>query len=187
MNISTFVVLGALESLGTASGYDIIRFLDRKKISRWTGIKGGSVYHSMKSMEKKGDIKKVNRVKNGLFPTMTLYEITDQGRTTFDNLQHQAFLGLYPLYFGFKLALKFNKRRTHEEIRQAALAAIDVIDRTMGEMDNHLKRLSDSDPRKASDVFFIEHDRMLLQEEKRWIRMVVEKLTAVPQGCIDGL
>jgi hypothetical protein len=39
-------------------------------------------------------------------------------------MQAQAFLGLYPDYFGFKLALKFNVRRSAEEIADFADQAI---------------------------------------------------------------
>lgn len=41
MNITKFVVLGTLDHLSPASGYDIIRDLDKKMISRWTNVKKG--------------------------------------------------------------------------------------------------------------------------------------------------
>lgn len=176
MNISKFVVLGALDALGTASGYDIIRFLENKMISRWTNVKTGSIYNALKSLQKEDCVKKVSRVKKGLFPTMTLYAITDTGRQSFDMMQEEAFLGLFPLFLGFKLALKFNQRRSHEDIKRFASAAIEVIEKTMQGMDAYLDNLPESSAQKASDDFFIEHDRMLLREEKRWIQMVVDKL-----------
>ena len=187
MNISKFVVLGALEALETASGYDIIRFLEKKMISSWANIKNGSIYNSLKSLTKSGDIIEVDRVKKGLFPTMTLYEITDQGRQTFDNLQEEAFMGLYPLYLGFKLGLKFNRRRTHDEIRHFAQKAMALIDQILQQMDAYMNGLPPSSNQKISDTFFIEHDRMLLLEEKRWIQMVVKKLDTAETAAIDGL
>jgi DNA-binding PadR family transcriptional regulator len=36
MNVTKFVVLGALESIKEGSGYDIITELENKKISNWT-------------------------------------------------------------------------------------------------------------------------------------------------------
>jgi hypothetical protein len=129
----------------------------------------------------------VGRVKKGLFPTMTHYTLTDQGRKSFDEMQEQAFLGIYPLYFGFKLALKFNKRRTHAEIRQLASAAVDVIEKTLQGMDDYLNGLPASGIQKKSDAFFIEHDRMLMLAEKQWIQMVLEKIDASQTEPIDGL
>jgi DNA-binding PadR family transcriptional regulator len=187
MNISKFVVLGALEALETAGGYDIIRFLEQKKINRWTDIKNGSIYNALKTLSKCGDIQEVGRVKKGLFPTMTHYTITDQGRKSFDTMQEQAFLGIYPLFLGFKLALKFNKRRTHAEIRRFVAAAVDVIEKTMQEMDDYLNSLPVSGRQRKSDAFFIEHDRMLLLAEKQWIQMILEKLNTNQAEPIDGL
>lgn len=175
MNISKFVVLGTLDMLGTASGYDIIRELEKKMVSRWTNVKKGSIYNALKSLCKGGEIREVSRVKKGLFPTMTLYEITDPGRDFFDKMQEEAFLGIYPLFLGFKLALKFNKRRTTDEIKKYAAAAIEIIDKTMEGMDAYLNSLPEASALRKSDTFFIEHDRMLFLEEKKWIQMVVQR------------
>ena len=182
MNISKFVVLGTLDVLGTASGYDIIRELERKMISRWTNVKKGSIYNALKSLCKGGEIKEVSRVNKGLFPTMTLYRITDQGRYLFDKMQEEAFLGIYPLFLGFKLALKFNRRRTPTEIKKYATAAMVIIDQTMEGMDAYLNSLPESSDSKITDAFFIEHDRMLYLEEKRWIQMAVERLDATARN-----
>lgn len=176
MNISRFVVLGTLDDLEKASGYDIVRYLEKKMIRRWTNVKKGSIYNALKTLAKEGDVRKVDRVKKGLFPTMTLFEITDKGRKSFDTMQEEAFLGIFPLYIGFKLALKFNKRRTPDEIKGFAAKAMDVIDQNLQGMDAYLKTLPEGSALKASDAFFIEHDRMLFTAEKRWIQMVVEKL-----------
>ncbi len=176
MNISKFVVLGTLDILGIASGYDIIRELDRKMISRWTNVKRGSIYNALKSLSKDGKIREVDRVKKGAFPTMTLYEITDSGRDAFDEMQEEAFLGIYPLFLGFKLALKFNKRRSSNDIKMYASKAINVIDMNLKGMSAYLETLPLASHQRESDGFFIEHDRMLFLEEKRWIQMAVKRL-----------
>ncbi len=176
MNISKFVVLGTLDRLGSGSGYDIIRELDRKMISRWTNVKKGSIYNALKTLAKGGEIREVTKVKKGLFPTMTIYQITDLGRKLFDKLQEEAFLGIFPLFLGFKLGLKFNLRKSTEEICRHAEKAIEIIDSTIAGMDTYLASLPDSDPRKDPDEFFIEHDKMLFREEKKWIEMAVKRI-----------
>ena len=182
MNISKFVVLGTLDIMGIASGYDIIRELDRKMISRWTNVKKGSIYNALKALCKNGEIHEVDRVKKGAFPTMTLYEITDSGRDSFDKMQAEAFSGIFPLFLGFKLALKFNKRRTGDEIKGYAEKAIKNIDMTLHGMDAYLNSLPEVSPQRAYDGFFMEHDRMLYLEEKRWIQMAVKRLDVVGTG-----
>jgi DNA-binding PadR family transcriptional regulator len=176
MNIAKFVVLGTLDQHSPASGYDIIRELDRKMIRRWTDVKKGSIYHALKSLAKDQRIRETERIKQGLYPTMTLYEITDKGREAFDTMQAEAFSGLYPYYFGFKLALKFNVRRTADEIAAYAAKAVASIDAQFAGMEAYLEGLSESDPRKQSDAFFIEHDKMLLRAEKQWIEMALERI-----------
>jgi DNA-binding PadR family transcriptional regulator len=182
MNISKFVVLGTLDITGAASGYDIMRQLDRKMISRWTNVKKGSIYNALKTLCKNGDIREVDRVKKGAFPTMTLYEITDSGRDSFDKMQEEAFLGIYPLFLGFKLALKFNKRRTGDEVKGYATKAVKNIDMILAGMDGYLNSLPEASPQRGYDGFFMEHDRMLYLEEKRWIQMAVKRLDVVGKG-----
>ena len=52
MNIAKFVVLGTLDQYSPASGYDVIRELDKKMISRWTNVKKGSIYHALKILRR---------------------------------------------------------------------------------------------------------------------------------------
>ncbi len=186
MNISRFVVLGALDILGNASGYDIIRFLDARMITRWTGVKRGSIYNALKTLEKDNEICEVERVKSGQYPTMTIYAVTDAGRDAFDAMQDKAFRGLYPSFTGFKLALKFNRRRSPEEIRRYADLAMEEIRNTLQGMDAYLSSMPEHSAQRRMDAFFIQHDRMLLIQETAWIRMVMDALNAGAHGPLAG-
>ncbi|NNG01291.1 MAG: PadR family transcriptional regulator [Desulfobacteraceae bacterium] len=176
MNIAKFVVLGALDQLTTASGYDIIRELDKKMITSWTNVKKGSIYHALKTLNAGGQIHETERVKQGQFPTMTLYKITEAGRKAFDKMQAEAFRGLYPYYFGFKLAFKFNIRRTVDEIAVYAEQAIAIIDANIAGRDAYLKSHATDGSKMKAEAFFIEHDKMLFRSEKKWIQMVVKRI-----------
>jgi DNA-binding PadR family transcriptional regulator len=176
------VVLGALEGLGQASGYDIIQELNRKKIDRWTDIKNGSIYHSLKQLKKDGQIREVERTKVGRYPDKTIFEITTKGKKLFDFLQEQAFLGLFPHFYGFKIALKFNLRRSIEEIKEFAVRAIDVIDQQFKAMEEHLSSLDKSSKLFLTDSFFIKHEKMLFGAEKEWIQDAVRNLQVLHSG-----
>jgi DNA-binding PadR family transcriptional regulator len=178
MNTAKMVVLGSLENLGRGSGYDIIQELNRKKIDRWTDIKKGSIYHALRELKKEGAISEVEQTKVGRYPDKTIFQITAKGKELFDSLQEQAFLGLYPPHFyGFKIALKFNTRRSAEEIKEFAERAIDVIDQQFKAMDDHLSTLDKSSIQYKTDSFFIKHDKMLFTAEKEWIRDAVKNLS----------
>lgn len=176
MNIAKFVVLGTLDLLGEAGGYDIIRELDRKMVTHWTSVKKGSIYHALKALAKDGHIRETQRVKQGAFPTMTLYRISETGRELFDTLQAQAFAGLFPYYFGFKLALKFNVRLGAEEICAHADTAIREIDRQVDGMTAYADALPKNDPETGDTRFFIDHDLRLLAQERAWIREAANRL-----------
>ncbi len=176
MNVAKLIVLGTLEQLASGSGYDIFRELDKKMITRWTNVKKGSVYHALKTLAKDGHILETERIKKGSFPTMTLYKITESGQKLFDTLQAESFLGLFPYFFGFKLALKFNSRLSSGQIRSFADQAIKIIDTNIAGMDSYLASIGKSDPRSKTDPFFIEHEKMLLNQEKKWIQMAMRRL-----------
>ena len=175
MNVAKFVVLGALESIEQGSGYDIVRELDVKKISNWTEVKKGSIYHALKKLNTENAVEEVTRIKQGLYPSKTIFKATDYGREIFDRLQEEAFLGLYPKFYGFKLALKFNKRRSPEEIGKYGERAIAVINQKIDLMDQYLESPTIPESLKTKDQFFIEHERMLFIAERDWIKQAIDR------------
>ena len=177
MNIAKLVVLGALESLGQGSGYDIIGELNRKKIDRWTDIKKGSIYYALRELSKEGAIDEVEKTRVGRYPDKTIFQVTAKGRELFDSLQEQAFLGLFPHFYGFKIALKFNTRRSADEIEIFAERAIDVIDQQFKAMDAHLSGLDKTSMLYKTDSFFIKHEKMVFGAEKEWILDAVKNLS----------
>ncbi len=177
MNIAKLVVLGALESLGRGSGYDIIGELNRKKIDRWTDIKKGSVYYALRELSKEGAIDEVEKTRVGRYPDKTIFQITAKGRELFDSLQEEAFLGLFPHFYGFKIALKFNTRRSAAEIEGYAERAIERIDQQFEAMDEYLNGLDETSTLYRTDKFFIKHEKMLFGAEKEWIQDAVKNLS----------
>ena len=175
MNVTKFVVLGALEFIKEGSGYDIITELENKKISNWTEVKKGSIYHALKKLQAEEAIKEVTKMKTGLYPEKTIFKTTDRGKAIFDKYQAEAFIGLYPKFYGFKLALKFNIRRSPKEIKQFGEKAINTIDEKLELMDMYLNSPALTKSVKASDGFFIEHERILFKAEREWINMAIKR------------
>jgi len=171
MNISKFTVLGALELIQSGSGYDILNILEKKKISRWTEVKKGSIYFAIKQLLKDEHIKNIGEIKDSAYPARTIYQITDKGRQLFDDLQEEAFNGLYPSFYGFKLGLKFNIRKSPEEIIYFAKKAVTVIDEVL----NNMTQYMDYEMEDPNDAFFIKHDQMIYKQERKWIELVIEK------------
>jgi len=175
MDVAKFVVLGALESIEEGSGYDIIMELEKKKITNWTEVKKGSIYYALKKLTKDKAVQEVIKTRTGLYPEKTIYKMTDYGKALFDDFQAEAFLGLYPKFYGFKLALKFNTRRSSKEIRQFGEKAIRAIDEQLDLMDTYLNSSAIPKSVRDFDRFFIEHERMVFEAEKKWIEQAINR------------
>lgn len=178
------VVLGSLEILEKASGYDVYQYLEKNRIDRWTEIQKPSIYNALKQLEKESAIEQVDTVKNGNYPEKTTYQITEKGKQLFDSLQEEAFLGIYPRFFGFKIALKFNKRRSVEEIKNFADRAVSIIDDILKAMDTHLESLPENSEEQRRDKFFIEHDRRLFVTERQWI---IESPEFIKDNAVENI
>ena len=175
MDVAKFVVLGALESIEEGSGYDIIMELEKKKITNWTEVKKGSIYYALKKLTKDKAVQEVIKTRTGLYPEKTIYKMTDYGKALFDDFQAEAFLGLYPKFYGFKLALKFNTRRSSKEIRQFGEKAIRAIDEQLDLMDTYLNSSAILKSVRDFDRFFIEHERMVFEAERKWIELAIKR------------
>lgn len=180
MNVSRFLVLGALEELERASGYDIDRYLHERMIHRWTDIKKASIYHALKALEKAGQVEAVETVQSGGYPEKTLYAPTPQGHQAFLEMQREAALGLFPRFYGFKLALKFNRGRDQQQLETLARDAVARIDQILAQMERHLDSVAGDARQLAFDRIFIEHDRELYLAERAWILRAVERYADLP-------
>jgi DNA-binding PadR family transcriptional regulator len=175
MNLSKFVVLGALDILGEGSGYDIINKLGKMQIDKWTDFKPGSIYFAIKQLKKDDLIQEIRQEQDGAFPVKSIYRITAKGQKSFDKMQEEAFNGLFPYFFGFKIALKFNIRRSNKEIVKFAKQAIKRIDNTLVGMEQYLESVKEDAVQYEYDKFFMRHDVYLYEQEKAWLQEVVER------------
>lgn len=175
MNLSKFMVLGALEILGEGSGYDVLSELERKQIDKWTDIKLGSIYFAVKQLKKDAMIAEVRQEQDGAFPVKSIYSVTAKGQQYFDALQEEAFVGLYPYFYGFKAALKLNVRRSGKEIVQYARQAIQKIDMILSDYEHYLESVRQDAARYENDAFFMRHDVLLYTQQKLWLREVIDR------------
>jgi DNA-binding PadR family transcriptional regulator len=150
MNVSKFLVLGTLGLQGESSGYDVVQYLRETRVERWTDVKIGSIYYAIGKLQENEAIEEVRKERQGKQPEKTIYRITPEGEERFKSMQEEAFQGLYPQFYGFKLALKFNVHRTAGEIASFAETAIQRIDEYLEAMDSYLHSLDDAQRRERS-------------------------------------
>lgn len=78
---AAFVLLGILKEQ-PMNPYEIIKVLERLKISQWSHISSSSVYASIHVLEKKGYIVG-ERFKTSAMPEKTVYSVTSTGKKAF--------------------------------------------------------------------------------------------------------
>ncbi|MBT5855191.1 PadR family transcriptional regulator [bacterium] len=180
MNISDFVTIGVIEQLTTASGYDIIQEAECRKVQLWTGLKVGSIYHSIQKLEKKGYIEEVSKTQSGQRPTKTSYSVTDTGEVYFDTLQEESFQGLFPHFYGFLLGLVFNTRKTPEEIQLYAQNYANILDEKLEAFSEHKSdcvnlHLDPPEILVGRIELYMGQRKGLYQAERKWIDQVIKK------------
>ncbi|MBB5577406.1 DNA-binding PadR family transcriptional regulator [Rhizobium paranaense] len=78
---------------------------DRKRVPFWTDIPVGAVYGAMKRLAAEGLLREAGQEKQGNRPTRQLYEITDAGKTTLEELRILGLTDIWFKYDPFDLAL----------------------------------------------------------------------------------
>ena len=175
MNVSKFLVLGSLIRLETGSGYDIKKELDRNMVGEWTNIKTGSIYFSLEKLKDSACVLSIGSERQGEYPEKTLYRVSEKGFALFREMQDEAFLGIYPYFFGFKMAYKFNHDRTDAEICEFGRTAIERIEKILGKMDSFKAGLEPSDTGFDKDLECMQHDYLLYDAEKSWINSIISR------------
>ncbi|GEM_PF-5516456 len=184
MNITKFVTLGLLGQMYEGSGYDIIHEIDKRLLSMWTDIKPGSVYNALSTLEKEGAIEQTGKEKDGSRPTKTLYKITNKGQDEYHKLQEESFMGLFPAYYGFNLALVCNHDKNPDQIKEYGEKAIIKIDGLLHQIDSYQYKFDDKEtktelPTEVRDKFskilnlYKAQLSFHLKAEKQWITEVI--------------
>ncbi len=184
MNTAKFVTLGLLGQMHEGSGYDIIHEIDKRLLSMWTDIKPGSVYNALSTLEKEGAIEQTGKEKDGLRPTKTLYKITEKGQKEYHKLQEESFMGLFPAYYGFNLALVCNHDKHPEQIKEYGKKAIERINELLQNIDSYKYNFEDKNTKTEipnpnldsfSKIIEIYKSQLIfhLKAEKNWITEVI--------------
>jgi DNA-binding PadR family transcriptional regulator len=192
MNITKLTILGILEQCGAASGYDIIQEIDNRHITHWTDIKSGALYHSISTLHKDGYINEVEKIKEGSRPEKTVYDVTEKGKIFFDEMQAESFMGLFPHFYGFNLALCCNERKTPEEIKESAAKALQRIDEILGFLTidhynfEHLPAGCDLKHFKKRIQHHFNQQIYHYQAEKKWLEEVIKNSDDFDNNKIHG-
>jgi DNA-binding PadR family transcriptional regulator len=113
MSVRLFV-LGILNERDT-HGYEMKEIARDWNLDKWADIAFGSIYHALGMLEAEGLIRTVGVEQEGGRPPRSIYRITDQGRTAFQELLRETSRFGYQRKHPINLALTFLARLPPEE------------------------------------------------------------------------
>jgi DNA-binding PadR family transcriptional regulator len=109
-------ILSSFAEFGPMHGHLLRAWAERMQVPLWTDISVGAVYGAMKRLESEGLLREAGREQEGNRPTRQIYEITEDGRRTLDELRRE---GLSEVWFKpdpFDLALTKMDAKTRKTL-----------------------------------------------------------------------
>lgn len=107
------ILLGLLKE-GPRHGYELKRVID-EKISTFAPISAGSIYYTLKGLEKDGLVS-MTRKKMGKYPEKEVYRITKKGEEKFKELLKETCFNIKRLYRSMDIVLYFMNYLKPEEV-----------------------------------------------------------------------
>jgi DNA-binding PadR family transcriptional regulator len=87
-NVQMFI-LGSLTQ-GEANGYQLVARAKKWGVDTWAGFKTGSIYNALRTLQKRGLVKRLGTEQRGGYAPATVFGITEEGRSRLVELLHEA-------------------------------------------------------------------------------------------------
>jgi len=165
------VILGLLKDR-PRHGYEIRKQIN-EFLTYFAGLEFESIYYSLKSLEKKGLVKKkvtpsVNR------PDKYVYSLTEKGKERFIRLLDKSFLHIQRPFFGIDLSLFFLTHLKPESAKKRLKARIKILKKIES---NLLKVYSDFKAKYPDHLLAIlEHNLVLIKGEADFISNFISRI-----------
>ncbi len=107
MSSTRLLILGVVRRLQPVHGYDVRRVLAKWDADAWAGVRSGSIYHALTSMNRDGLLEPVDtgRVRGGR--ARTRYRLTVTGEREYQRQLHQQWWSYEPVADPFLSAFSF--------------------------------------------------------------------------------
>lgn len=142
----------------------------------WAGIQSGSIYAGLRKLEKDGLIEVVETGRDGNRPTKRVYAITDRGRTEFQRMLREAWVGIARFARPIDLAVSFYDALDREEIEELLEQRLRNLEILRGAFDiEHMPPLENPAQREVV-VELRDHEHRLISAEIEWTKSLLERL-----------
>jgi DNA-binding PadR family transcriptional regulator len=174
-DITRIVLLGALRR-GPAHGYELKSRLRSWHMEWWADIQSGSIYASLKRLERDGLVERTRTEQDGKRPVRQIFRITPAGADELRRLIADAWRGVTRFSRPIDMALSFYDVLEPSEIKEhldTRLATLQQL-RVAFETDN-LPGVELGAYQKQMVPDLRAHERMLLDAEVAFTQLLIER------------
>jgi DNA-binding PadR family transcriptional regulator len=179
-DVTRLTVLSIL-SIGPNHGYGLREMIESWNMEAWADIRYGSIYQSLRTMEKDGLVEEVRTEAQGRHPPKTIYRITETGRQELQRLLRKAWAEPSRHVDAINIALSF---------KQLDLLDDDEVDKLLAERLQHLdevvadlrqnelmavQRRDDPGYRALIEDHF-DHFHRIIEADRQWTARVRERV-----------
>lgn len=166
------ILLGLLKE-GSRHGYELKRIVD-EKISTFAPISAGSIYYTLKGLEKDGLVS-MTRKKMGKYPEKEVYRITKKGEEKFRELLKKTCFNIKRLYRSMDIVLYFMNYLKPEEVIEGSRNRIGQIERMREEIKGIYAKV-----KREKYPYYIqaiaERNIRFMDEEIEWMENFIKKI-----------
>lgn len=176
-------ILGVIRIFQPVSGYDIRRELSTWQLEPWTNFQPGSVYSSLRTLERDGMIVGVSPTDEGARPGRIDYAITPEGEKEFETLLRNAWWKVTQPVEPMIPAISLLPFMNRSELIAAVEARLPQLEGQIAQFGFALSSIRDGATGAGGDV--PEHVREMytfltrrIEAEIAWLRGLAQRLRA---------
>jgi DNA-binding PadR family transcriptional regulator len=179
-DVTRLTVLSIL-SIGPSHGYGVREVMESWNMQAWADIRYGSIYQSLRTMERDGLVAEVRTEAEGARPPKTIYRITKDGREELKRLLRRAWAEPSRYVEAINVALSFKPLDLldDDEIEKLLAERMEHLDQVVVSMRENeeiaIARSDDAGYRAAMADHF-DHFYRLIRADRQWTAHVRERV-----------
>ncbi len=168
---AALLLLGVLME-GDKHGYEIKQLVD-SRLSRVTDISSGTIYYTLKKLEKKRLVTR-SRMREGNRPERRVYSITGEGKKYFQDLLAQSFRQMDETYYVFDMGFYFLRFADLEQVLEAVQDKMASQEQFL----MALRTLEEENPGRWPFAYraLVQRGRMLAETNLKWYQEVAQEI-----------
>ncbi|MBB5911789.1 DNA-binding PadR family transcriptional regulator [Nocardia transvalensis] len=181
------LVLAVVRLLQPVHGYDVRRELLSWHADEWANIKPGSVYGSLKTMQRDGLIAVDGVDQGGARPERTSYRITPEGEKVFGDMLREALWSTEPARHSYYAAVSLIPYAGRDDVVAALRGRILKFEADLVYLDREVERIlaGSGDPRETEPHHVADNIRLAADHTRADLEWSRKTLQRIESGELD--